>query len=446
MTDDSNVMASSDPEVPSHHVKQEVCATRKPYREGRHAKAVKVYTVNNESRYILIQGVPCVGATKNLVDLCSKFGAVEEHHALDEYPCEDKYTEVYLFKYKKIQSARFAKRKLDDYSFFGGALHVCYAPEYETVSETREKLLDRRRVVAYKIRQHEAEQKMSKQATPSTNAREVATPTPVADSNVTTSGLDNGNMRHNQPAQTSTPLTLASHASRVPLPQTFPPSHGNVNPAVPTHTHFSAPITAHSQRGQVLASEPTFELPLPPQASSFIPHSVRGRKTYEFSRVPSAHATLPSGFDGRLNTKIDTGNTTILPKMADPPSAPISSSTSMSSSTGVKIAKGKLDSTTVIVKKYKPQGPAPKFVPRQAVKRKATDTSELPQRKKTDGLDHEIRQNAFQLGQLQGPENLEKSTKNPVVPPALNKSVTETIHAIRSKISQVINASVKKQT
>lgn len=49
---------------------------------------------------------------------------------------------------------RFAKKKLDDYSFFGGNLHVCYAPEYETTQETRHKLNDRRRVIAAKILQH----------------------------------------------------------------------------------------------------------------------------------------------------------------------------------------------------------------------------------------------------------------------------------------------------
>lgn len=45
-------------------------------------------------------------------------------------------------------SCRAAKRNLDERSFFGGLLHVCYAPEYETVEDTREKLLDRRRYVA----------------------------------------------------------------------------------------------------------------------------------------------------------------------------------------------------------------------------------------------------------------------------------------------------------
>ena len=47
---------------------------------------------------------------------------------------------------------RKAKRKLDNRSFFGGILHIAYAPEFETVEETREKLIDRRRVVERKIK------------------------------------------------------------------------------------------------------------------------------------------------------------------------------------------------------------------------------------------------------------------------------------------------------
>ena len=49
---------------------------------------------------------------------------------------------------------RAAKRKLDDWSFYGGVLHVCYAPEYETVQETKEKLQDRRKAIAAKVRQY----------------------------------------------------------------------------------------------------------------------------------------------------------------------------------------------------------------------------------------------------------------------------------------------------
>ena len=47
---------------------------------------------------------------------------------------------------------RFAKKKLDMRSFYGGILHVCYAPEYETIDDTREKLNERRRLVARKCK------------------------------------------------------------------------------------------------------------------------------------------------------------------------------------------------------------------------------------------------------------------------------------------------------
>lgn len=42
---------------------------------------------------------------------------------------------------------RAAKRHTDEKSFYGGLLHVCYAPEYETVDDTRHKLQDRRTYV-----------------------------------------------------------------------------------------------------------------------------------------------------------------------------------------------------------------------------------------------------------------------------------------------------------
>ncbi len=71
---------------------------------------------------------------------------------LDEYPCEP-YTDVYFIKYKLIDSARAAKRKLDNWYFFSRRLHVCYAPEYEMLSETREKLMQRQEIIAHKTRE-----------------------------------------------------------------------------------------------------------------------------------------------------------------------------------------------------------------------------------------------------------------------------------------------------
>ncbi|XP_019388743.1 PREDICTED: RNA-binding protein 48 isoform X2 [Crocodylus porosus] len=130
-----------------HHAQRDVCASRAKYREGRRPRAVKVYTINLESCYLLIQGVPALGVMKELVEQFALYGAIEEYNALDEYPAEQ-FTEVYLIKFQKLQNARVAKKKMDERNFFGSLLHVCYAPEFETVQETREKLQDRRKYIA----------------------------------------------------------------------------------------------------------------------------------------------------------------------------------------------------------------------------------------------------------------------------------------------------------
>lgn len=68
--------------------------------------SLQVYTINLESRYLLIQGVPALGVMKELVEQFALYGAIEEYHALDEYPAEQ-FTEVYLLKFQKLQCARY---------------------------------------------------------------------------------------------------------------------------------------------------------------------------------------------------------------------------------------------------------------------------------------------------------------------------------------------------
>ncbi|KAI3358536.1 hypothetical protein L3Q82_014955, partial [Scortum barcoo] len=150
------------PEVYKHHEQRKVCISRPKYREGRKAKAVKVYTINLESRYLMVQGVPSIGVMTELVQLCALYGDVEEYRPLDEYPAED-FTEVYLVKFKKLTSARAAKRHMDEKSFYGGVLHMCYVPEFETVEDTRLKLQDRRRYVTRAV-QSKAREKEQKEA------------------------------------------------------------------------------------------------------------------------------------------------------------------------------------------------------------------------------------------------------------------------------------------
>ncbi|GIY81747.1 RNA-binding protein 48 [Caerostris darwini] len=132
-----------------HHVKQNICGSRAKYRDGRKDTAVKVYTINQESIYLLINNVPAIGTAEELRARCDQYGMVEDFRPLDDYPCEE-FTEVYLVKYSSLSAARSAKKCLDDKSFFGCVLHICYAPEFETALETGLKLQDRRKYVAWK--------------------------------------------------------------------------------------------------------------------------------------------------------------------------------------------------------------------------------------------------------------------------------------------------------
>ncbi|MED6258576.1 hypothetical protein ATANTOWER_009305 [Ataeniobius toweri] len=156
------------PEVYKHHEQQRVCISRPKYRDGRKAKAVKVYTINLESCYVMVQGVPAIGVMTELIQLCALYGIVEEYRPLDEYPAEE-FTEVYLVKFQKLTSARAAKRNMDEKSFYGGVLHVCYVPEYETVEDTRLKLQDRRSYIVRAARNRERERTEATQESPTSS-------------------------------------------------------------------------------------------------------------------------------------------------------------------------------------------------------------------------------------------------------------------------------------
>ncbi|KAJ8917466.1 hypothetical protein NQ315_005513 [Exocentrus adspersus] len=133
-----------------HHVQQELCNTRPAYRQGRNLTAVKVYTISSESQHLYIYGVPTINLRNELKKLCAKYGDVTSIHVVPDVPNE-LFTECYHVQFRRIQSARIAKRLLDARCFYGGVLHVCYAPECETLQETKAKLLQRKRDVTNRL-------------------------------------------------------------------------------------------------------------------------------------------------------------------------------------------------------------------------------------------------------------------------------------------------------
>ncbi|XP_051921478.1 RNA-binding protein 48 [Hippocampus zosterae] len=218
------------PDVYKHHEQRKVCISRPKYREGRKARAVKVYTINLESCYVMVQGVPAIGVMTELIQLCALYGVVQEYRPLDEYPAEE-FTEVYLVKFQKLTSARAAKRHMDEKSFYGGVLHVCYVPEYETVEDTRVKLQDRRRYVMRmaekRVQEREQEAAVNKEPTS-------AEPTPaVITTHYEASAHDNEGACWNVDDHSSFPL--------LPLP---PQEHHNN-----THKRHQRPVQTEDKMG-----------------------------------------------------------------------------------------------------------------------------------------------------------------------------------------------------
>lgn len=113
--------------------------------------AVRVYTVCDESRYLIVRNVPALGCGDQLLELFGSYGNVEECKPMDAEDCEP-FTDVFWIKFSLVSNARFAKRKMDEHVFFGNKLQVSYAPQFETLSDTKEKLEGRRKEVLGRIK------------------------------------------------------------------------------------------------------------------------------------------------------------------------------------------------------------------------------------------------------------------------------------------------------
>lgn len=56
-----------------------------------------------------------------------------------------------MVQFAEIQDARKAKKFLDATNFYGGVLHISYAPELESTAETRAKMIRRSEDVAKRV-------------------------------------------------------------------------------------------------------------------------------------------------------------------------------------------------------------------------------------------------------------------------------------------------------
>ncbi|XP_055546381.1 RNA-binding protein 48 [Wyeomyia smithii] len=144
----------------SDHIRHQYCHNRPPYRKSKKPTAVKVYSVANESRHLLVFGVPQINLLRELKTEFRRHGTVQ--HVLNitdsirasgNHQVEP-FTDVFYVKFDKLEKARLAKKRLDARNFYGGILHITYAPEKESIQELREKLSQRRREVNLRIQKN----------------------------------------------------------------------------------------------------------------------------------------------------------------------------------------------------------------------------------------------------------------------------------------------------
>ncbi|XP_038971474.1 RNA-binding protein 48-like isoform X2 [Phoenix dactylifera] len=119
-------------------------------RDRGEPPAVRIYTVCDESRYLIVRNVPALGCGDELLKLFGSYGEIEECKPMDAEDCEP-FTDVYWIKFSQVGNARFAKRKLDESVFLGNRLQVSYAPQFESLLDTKEKLEGRRKEVLGRV-------------------------------------------------------------------------------------------------------------------------------------------------------------------------------------------------------------------------------------------------------------------------------------------------------
>ncbi|KAK9869658.1 hypothetical protein WA026_003406 [Henosepilachna vigintioctopunctata] len=153
----------------SHHNQDELCTSRPAYRQGRKLTSVKVFTIASESQHLYVYGVPKIHLRNELKSLFNKYGQILNIHVVADVKVE-LFTECFHIQYKRIQSARIAKRLVDNKSFYGGVLHVCYAPEHESLEETKLKLQQREKDVLSRLNKYNKEFQKSNKVLENDNA------------------------------------------------------------------------------------------------------------------------------------------------------------------------------------------------------------------------------------------------------------------------------------
>ena len=121
--------------------------------------SVRVFTVASESRYVVVRNVPALGVTEDLLQRLSLYGKVCEYRLLDHADDrqaalgvegddeDDEFADTVWVQYETVNNARHAKARGVQKLFFGSRLQISYAPQFETLEDTMDKLARRRQLL-----------------------------------------------------------------------------------------------------------------------------------------------------------------------------------------------------------------------------------------------------------------------------------------------------------
>ncbi|CAH1788989.1 unnamed protein product [Owenia fusiformis] len=363
-----------------------------------------------------------------------------------------------IFYIIPFYDSRHAKRKLDDYSFFGNVLHVSYAPEWESVAETREKLQQRRKAIAIRTRKSEP----SKTKNPESLDIDKDETTTAALSESTNEHGDNCQQKIDEVTEhqsvTDQPRNNEEYFQHQPHPSEQFPTHAPHGNGWENHwrSHMLPPpnlpwsLGDHSRvpfcprvppfypRGSLRpppwpCREQYPSLPAPPRHGVAPPRSYK--QDIDHARVPSSHSTLPKDFqpyndsENKINQQTETAQTNNTEGVKEDNVRDLQQKQPRQLKENEKLVDG------LIIRDVKTKSAGLKFVPRQAVKHKHSDSEGKKKDKETDNVNIELRRNAFVLGAKAGPLALSNSEIK--AEKVCQESVHKTRQAIRDKVKSV---------
>ncbi|KAF0740770.1 hypothetical protein Ae201684P_002085 [Aphanomyces euteiches] len=144
----------------------------------------KAYTVNEESRFVLIRNIPALGASEDLVAQCRKYGQVEDFRMEDDHDDASQYIDVMWLQYATVDAARQAKAFLAKTPFLGNILQLSYCPQDEQPADTRAKLDARRELLQNRFNLHQRRNPPPEMIGPRLPSRDHALPKAVRSENV----------------------------------------------------------------------------------------------------------------------------------------------------------------------------------------------------------------------------------------------------------------------